>query len=114
MENTEKIQKKRRGRAARRFNNYIKATRKKHLAEEIYYHGKEFPYYNNLNQYSKNKIHCSCPCCSAKTRNKGRRDRKNYARSINYKKSDLLKQLTMDFQMEEFYGVKIHRRFKNW
>ena len=58
-EKTEKFKKKRRGSAARRYNNYVKAIRKKHLTEVIYYRGKEFPYYNNLHQYSKNKIHCS-------------------------------------------------------
>ena len=58
-----------------------KALRKKRIAEEVYYNGKEYPYYNNLHQYSKNKIHCSCPLCSPKTRNKGRRDRKNYQRA---------------------------------
>ncbi len=113
-EKTEKFKKKRRGSAARRYNNYVKAIRKKHLSEVIYYRGKEYPYYNNLHQYSKNKIHCSCPMCQRKTRNKGRRDRKNYARSINYKYSDLKKQLLMDDQIEEYCGVKIHRRTKNW
>jgi hypothetical protein len=40
-----------------------KALRKKRIAEEIY-----GGYYDNLHQYSKNKIHCSCPLCSAKTK----------------------------------------------
>ena len=36
------------------------------------------------NWYAHNKIHCSCPMCSAKTRNKGRRRQKqaNYLPSI--------------------------------
>ena len=58
-----------------------KALMKKRITEEVYYDGKEHPYYNNLHQYSKNKIHCSCPMCSPKTRNKGRRNRKNYQRA---------------------------------
>ena len=86
-----------------------KALRKQRLAKEIYYDGKTHPYYNNLHQYSKNKIHCSCPGCQTKTRNKGRRKRSNYYRSINYKHSDLMKVLMMDFSMEEYTNKKIHR-----
>ena len=47
-----------------------KALRKRRIAEEVYYGGKEHPYYDNLHQYSKNKIHCSCPMCSCKTNTK--------------------------------------------
>lgn len=54
-----------------------KALRKRRIANEIYRNhdsqGEYLPYYDNLHQYSKNKIHCSCPSCSAKTRNKGKR-----------------------------------------
>ena len=76
---------KSRSRAYNRDVSKRKALRKKRLAEEVYYNGKECPYYNNLHQYSKNKIHCSCPMCSPKTRNKGRRNRKNYQRALNKK-----------------------------
>ena len=69
---------KSRSRAYNRDVSKRKALRKKRITEEVYYDGKEHPYYNNLHQYSKNKIHCSCPMCSPKTRNKGRRNRKNY------------------------------------
>lgn len=68
-----------------RRRSYLKAVRKRKLDESVSYH---VLMYDNLHQYSKNKIHCSCPMCSAKTRNKGRRDRKSYAPSINYKISD--------------------------
>ena len=72
-------------------------------------------YYDNLHQYSKNKVHCSCPSCSAKTRNKGRRLRGNYARSINYKKRDLNQMLEMDNQVQEELDLpKSHRRCKFW
>ena len=92
-----------------------KALRKRRISRyDYYYRVEEKDYYDNLHQYSKNKVHCSCPLCSTKTRNKGRRDRKNYQRSINYKKSDLVKQMSMDSQMEEYDGRKIHRRTKNW
>ena len=89
-----------------------KALRKKRLAEEVYYNGKEWPYYNNLHQYSKNKIHCSCPICSPKTRNKGRRDRKNYMRSLNYKASELKRQISMDDEELEYTGSIGHRGSK--
>ena len=83
-----------------------KALRKRRIAEEVYYNGKENPYYNNLHQYSKNKIHCSCPLCSAKTRNKGRRRYKsgNYMRHLNYKISELKRQIAMDADLEETIG----------
>ena len=81
-----------------------KALRKRRIAEEVYYGDKEHPYYDNLHQYSKNKIHCSCPMCSPKTRNKGRRDRKNYMRSLNYKASELKRQISMDDEELEYTG----------
>ena len=74
-----------------------KALRKRRITKEVYcYFNHDWEYYDNLHQFSKNKIHCSCPACSTKTRNKDRRDKKNYDRSINYKKSDLNKQISMD------------------
>ena len=103
---------KSRSRAYNRDVSKRKALRKKRLAEEVYYNGKEYPYYNNLHQYSKNKIHCSCPMCSAKTRNKGRRDRKNYMRSLNYKASELKRQISMDDEELEYTGSIGHRGSK--
>lgn len=49
-------------RAERRKNDYNKAIRKKNIVES---HG--ISYYDNLHQYSKNKVHCSCPLCAGKT-----------------------------------------------
>ena len=103
---------KSRSRAYNRDVSKRKALRKKRLAEEVYYNGKEWPYYNNLHQYSKNKIHCSCPICSPKTRNKGRRDRKNYMRSLNYKASELKRQISMDDEELEYTGSIGHRGSK--
>lgn len=62
--------------------------------------------YDNLHQYSKNKIHCSCPLCSAKTRNKGRRVNmcNNWAPSINYSISDLKKVQSMNDKEEEYFS----------
>ena len=89
-----------------------KALRKRRIAEEVYHNGKEHHYYDNLHQYSKNKIHCSCPMCSPKTRNKGRRDRKNYMRSLNYKVSELKRQISMDYEELEYTGSIGHQGSK--
>lgn len=83
-----------RTRAENRYNSTRKALRKQRIAKELY-----GGYYDNLHQYSKNKIHCSCPCCSPKTRNKSRRKTNNYSRSINYKVSDMRKIERMNMQM---------------
>jgi len=40
-----------------------KALRKRQISTKAY----GFAWYPNLHQYSKGKIHCSCPMCSAKT-----------------------------------------------
>lgn len=46
--------------------SYQKALRKQRIDKEV--HGKFCPpWYNNLHQYSKNKIHCSCGLCQVKT-----------------------------------------------
>lgn len=92
-----------------------KAFRKRRTTKEVYRAtNHDWEYYDNLHQYSKNKIHCSCPMCSTKTRNKGKRIKKNYHRAINYKGSDMRKMISMDDQMEEFTGQKIHRKTKSW
>ena len=82
---------------------YRKAKRKQRITEEVYWGGLSYPYYDNLHQFSKNKIHCSCPMCSAKTRNKKRRKNngRGFAPSINYKISDLRKVQSMDSQIED-------------
>lgn len=66
-------------RRKRRKQNFRKAIRKERITRKIY-HTKPLKesgwhYYESLNQYSKNKIHCSCPMCSEKTntkKNKGK------------------------------------------
>lgn len=90
-----------------------KALRKKHLIERL--HPSWDGYYDNLHQYSKNKIHCSCPLCSAKTRNKGRRSKHaTWGRSINYRRPDLLRQIAMDQQMREEGFNAPRRHAKEW
>lgn len=95
------IKEKPNSRARARYYMWRKALRKQRIDHELSY--APYYFYDNLHQYSKNKIHCSCPMCSPKTRNKGRRDRKNYDPAINYKHSDLIKQIRMDIDEEEYY-----------
>lgn len=76
-------------RAERRKDDYNKAIRKKNIVEHNY----GLSYYDNLHQYSKNKIHCSCPLCSAKT--------SKYGNTPNYKHSDELKIASMNARLAE-------------
>lgn len=57
-----------RNRAEKRHNDWKKAIRKRKIVKEVYCWNSEW--YDNLHQYSKNKIHCSCPLCRAKTAKK--------------------------------------------
>jgi transposase-like protein len=86
-----------------------KALRKRRIAREIC----DWDMYDNLHQYSKNKVHCSCPYCNAKTRNKGSRRglSGNYQRSLHYTASDMRKVLTLDEDLrEEGYYAPRHKR----
>lgn len=86
-----------RNRGWRRKKDFSKAKRKKDIDETW---SMMIPCYNNLHQYSKNKIHCSCGMCSAKTRNKGKRRMipKNYSPSINYTIKDQKRKDEMDYE----------------
>ena len=78
-----------RPRALRRHNDRKKALRKRRIVEDCYILY-DSGYYDNLHQYSKNKIHCSCPMCTQKTNNRGRN--KWYGKGCkNWKHSDLIK-----------------------
>ena len=108
----------RRNRAYRRYKSITKAKRKRQIDKDCsgwsYING-WVPYYDNLHQYSKNKVHCSCPDCSPKTRNKGsKRKRKNYAPALNYKKSEIKRIIDMDEQLRELgFDVPAHQ-IKNY
>lgn len=43
--------------------NIKHALRKQKISREVFGH----EYYDNLHQYSHNKIHCSCPLCRSKS-----------------------------------------------
>ena len=89
------------GRAYNREITRRKARNRRALARKIYH--SDVDYYDNLHQFSKNKIHCSCPMCSAKTRNKRKRNGNGwgFAPSINYKISDQRKVDAMKLDLEE-------------
>ena len=80
--------------------SFIKALRKRRIDHDVSYPG--YYFYKNLHQYSKNKIHCSCPMCSAKTRNKGGSKTKGMAPPINYKISDIRKIQRMDISKRDW------------
>ncbi len=63
LENFENYLEKDKSRAKRRRTDRSKAYSKAKLDKQI----SHFVCYKNLHQYSKNKIHCSCPACSAKS-----------------------------------------------
>lgn len=86
-----------RNRGWRRKKDFFKAKRKKDIDGTS---SMMIPCYKNLHEYSKNKIHCSCGMCSAKTRNKGKRRMipKNYSPSINYTIKDQKRKDEMDYE----------------
>lgn len=77
-----------------------KALRKQKISKKLY--GKER--FNNLHQYSKNQIHCSCPMCSRKTNNKGKNRLKhgNYYPSKDWKHSDAIKIESSKQELQEY------------
>ena len=92
-----------------------KALRKKRISDQYSYysHHNGEHYYDNLHQYSKNKIHCSCPDCNTKTRNKGSKRHRsgNYNQAILYRASDLRKVVAMDEDLREAgYFAPKHKR----
>lgn len=111
-----------RNRGWRRKKDFYKAIRKRKIDLQVnswdftvynnpikpnYYHPNYKPkygIYDNIHQYGKNKIHCSCSMCSAKTRNKGNRRLKhgNYYPSINYKISEKKKVDSMNYKINEY------------
>lgn len=84
-----------------RRKSIVKALRKRRIDHAVYrywYNDPNYGFYDNLHQYSKNKIHCSCPMCSAKTKNKGRRKKNWWAPPRNYKISDVRKIQRLEYE----------------
>lgn len=92
-------------RAERRKKDWSKALRKKSISDQYFTLPSEVEedihYYNNLHEYSKNKIHCSCPLCSAKTRRNKVWYGKKYTPSIS------------DLKKLEALGIDI-KKLKSW
>ena len=89
-----------RTRADRRHNNIKKAIRKQKIAKSVYPgEGESWNYYDNLHQYSKNKIHCSCYSCSCKTRDK----KKKYAPTLKERR----RMNEMEYEIREIIGGTI-------
>lgn len=82
--------------AEKRHNDWKKAIRKKRISDT--YCG-NYPWYDNLHQYSKNKIHCSCPLCAAKTNNRNRVGA--YQPNTDWKISDQRKLDSMNDQLKD-------------
>lgn len=82
-------------RGQRRKLNISKALRKKKISEEVGH----IIYYDNLHQYSKNKIHCSCPSCSGLSKTNSKHVNKG---GINSRGRNL------------GFGTTNHRKGKNW
>lgn len=83
-----------------RRRSILKALRKRKLDGQVTWYSSSRGYglYDNLHQYSKNKIHCSCPMCSAKTRNKGNSKQKGMSPSVNYKISEIRKIQKLEYR----------------
>ena len=89
-----------------------KARRKRRIDTQVKWSwGDPKPWYDNLHQYSKNKIHSARH--SHRTRNKGSRRTKygNYDRAIHYTAADMRKVLSMDEDLREVgYHAPRHQR----
>ena len=82
-----------------RRRSILKALRKKRIDQDIYgYLNREHGYYNNLHQYSKNKIHCSCHICSSKTNGSGYNRFKRVVPGADYKISDVKKIQKLEYE----------------
>ena len=89
--------------AEKRHNDWKKAIRKRQIDRDTQgssHHKHDM--YDNLHQYSKNKVHCSCPICSVKTT----KSKKPYGHGgkggKNWSTSDQRKIEDMEDQSQEF------------
>lgn len=88
-------------RAYNRAKSWSKALRKYHIDRDT--SANRWPlWYNNLHQYANNKIHCSCPMCSAKTNNKKHNGPRGWEPSKNWSISDQKKLDSLLSQIQDF------------
>lgn len=85
---------------ANRDRAYYRRQRAKHIRRKKRICQKEYgwDYYDHDGCYSKGKIHCSCPMCSIKSKNRKSR----YYAKRNWKHSDLLKINELENQEQEY------------
>ena len=91
---------KRHERSYSRMMNWRKALRKRRIDRMRNAIGSFPDTYDNLHQYSKNKIHCSCPLCRGKAWSFGDNSIKQHTLT------DQKKIESMQEQMEEFDNEK--------
>lgn len=82
-----------------RYYSWKKAKRAKRLDGQRGRIFAEYPWYDNLHEYSKGKIFCDCYWCRCKTRQKGKKD--------YWKISDLRKMEREDW--EDVYQAILER-----
>lgn len=94
---------KNKNRFNRRKTDAKKAIRKRKITKEVYYSepNSKWDYYDNLHQYSKNKIHCSCPICRAKTKKKKNVLGSFHKKGKNWKHSDWQKIQSFEDKIKE-------------
>ena len=75
-------------------------NRRKKIAQKLY--GEDYEITDG--KYDKGKVHCSCPMCSRKTNNKGRKRLKhgNYYPSKDWKHSDAQKIESAKQELQEY------------
>lgn len=84
-----------RTRAENRFNSRRKALRKRRIDRQT--QGRT-PYYDNLHQYSKNKVHCSCPLCRLKS--------KDSPKHSDLKKIEFAKDALREYEDESYKEIQ--------
>ena len=75
-----------------------KALRKRRISEQFCGIDTEHPYYNNLHQYSKNKVHCSCPLCRLKS--------KDSPKHSDLKKIEFAKDALREYEDESYEEIQ--------
>lgn len=104
-----------RGLAYNRKKSFTKAKRKQKLCQKFY----GFEYYYNLHEYSKNKIHCSCYLCRAKTGKHQMAWSGGRMNGKNWKPSDLRKINQMDldsknWEQEDNFVTPREDTYEDW
>ncbi len=90
---------------------YTRKMRAKHIRRKKriagrYWRADEYPYYPYDGMYSKNKIHCSCPLCRAKTNAKDMKWKCGDGVK-NWKHSDIQKIQLLHDQIVDLYAAVV-------